>query len=144
MRLNDLQPNQGARCSRRRVGRGSGSGLGKTCGRGHKGQRSRSGCGVVSGFEGGQMPLQRRLPKYGFSSRKKYLSDEIRLSDLEKLSVDKIDLAVLRSVKLVRRRAQRVKIILKGSVSRPFTIRGLVLSQGAHAAIKAVGGHIEK
>ncbi|MBT8420196.1 MAG: 50S ribosomal protein L15 [Gammaproteobacteria bacterium] len=144
MRLNSLRPGEGARHSRKRVGRGSGSGLGKTCGRGHKGQRSRSGGGTIIGFEGGQMPLQRRLPKYGFSSRKAYLSEEVRLGDLDALSVDVIDLDVLRSKKLVHPRVRRVKVILKGSVSKPLVVRGLVLTKGSRAALEAVGGRVEE
>lgn len=144
MHLNSLRPSQGSRCSRLRVGRGLGSGVGKTCGRGHKGQRSRTGAGTIAGFEGGQMPLQRRLPKYGFSSRKKRFADEVRLGDIAHLSVDQIDLDVLRSAGLVRRRTQRAKIILKGSISKQFVVRGVVLTKGAYAAIKAVGGQVEK
>nr|VFJ58738.1 MAG: LSU ribosomal protein L15P [Candidatus Kentron sp. FW] len=144
MRLNNFRSSQGSVYSRKRVGRGMGSGLGKTCGRGHKGQRSRSGGGVIVGFEGGQMPLQRRLPKYGFSSRKKYFTDEVRVGDLAALTVDRIDLDVLRSAKLIHQRVRRVKIILKGEVSKPFVIKGLTLTKGARVAIEAVGGRIEE
>nr|VFJ63193.1 MAG: LSU ribosomal protein L15P [Candidatus Kentron sp. FW] len=144
MRLNNFRSSQGSVYSRKRVGRGMGSGLGKTCGRGHKGQRSRSGGGVIVGFEGGQMPLQRRLPKYGFSSRKKYFTDEVRVGDLAALTVDRIDLDVLRSAKLIHQRVRRVKIILKGEVSKPFAIKGLTLTKGARVAIEAVGGRIEE
>lgn len=144
MHLNTLQPGQGSKCSRMRVGRGAGSGVGKTCGRGHKGQSSRSGSGATAGFEGGQMPLQRRLPKYAFFSRKKRFADEVRLGDIALLSGDQVDLDVLRSGRLVPRRAQRVKIILKGNISRRFVIKGVALTKGAYAAIEAVGGQVEK
>lgn len=144
MRLNDLRSPEGATHSSKRVGRGSGSGLGKTCGRGHKGQLSRSGGGRLTGFEGGQMPLQRRLPKYGFSSRKALFSDEVRLGDLASLSVDVIDPDVLRSKKLVHSRARRIKVILKGDVSKPLVVRGLVLTKGSRAAIEAAGGRVEE
>nr|VFK40483.1 MAG: LSU ribosomal protein L15P [Candidatus Kentron sp. SD]VFK45847.1 MAG: LSU ribosomal protein L15P [Candidatus Kentron sp. SD]VFK79901.1 MAG: LSU ribosomal protein L15P [Candidatus Kentron sp. SD] len=144
MRLNDLQPSQGSRNFRARVGRGMGSGLGKTCGRGHKGQRSRAGSGAIAGFEGGQMPLQRRLPKYGFSSRKRRFSDEVRLRDVAALSEDRIDLDILQKMKLVNRRVRRVKIILKGNVSKSFEVKGVTLTKGAYAAIEAAGGRIEK
>lgn len=144
MRLSDLHPGEGAKYSRKRVGRGMGSGMGKTCGRGHKGQCSRSGGGAAVGFEGGQMPLQRRLPKYGFSSRKAYFTAEVRLGDLAALSGDVIDPHILRAKKLIHPRARRVKVISKGSVSRPLLVRGLVLTKGARAAIEAVGGRIEE
>jgi large subunit ribosomal protein L15 len=121
-----------------------GSGVGKTCGRGNKGQRSRSGGGTIVGFEGGQMPLQRRLPKYGFSSRKAYLTHEVRLGDIASLSATEIDMDVLRSEKLIHSRTQRVKIILKGEVSRSLVVRGLVLTKGSRAAIEAAGGRIEE
>lgn len=144
MRLNSLRSGEGARRSRKRVGRGAGSGLGKTCGRGHKGQRSRSGGGTIVGFEGGQMPLQRRLPKYGFTSRKANFSDGIRLGDLDALSVGVIDLDILRSEKLIDSRVRRIKVILKGSVSKPLVIRGLLLTKGARAAVEAAGGRVEE
>lgn len=144
MRLNSLRSGEGARHTRKRVGRGAGSGLGKTCGRGHKGQRSRSGGGTIVGFEGGQMPLQRRLPKYGFTSRKANFSDEVRLGDLDALSMGVIDLDILRSKKLVDLRVRHVKVILKGSVSKPLVIRGLLLTKGARAAVEAVGGRVEE
>jgi len=146
MRLNDLQPSPGSAApSRKRVGRGIGSGLGKTCGRGHKGQHSRSGSGTIAGFEGGQMPLQRRLPKCGFSSRKKRFADEVRLSDVAALSSDRIDMNILRSAGLIHRRAQRAKIILKGNMSRPFVVaKGLVLTKGVRVAVEAAGGQVEE
>nr|VFK20832.1 MAG: large subunit ribosomal protein L15 [Candidatus Kentron sp. LFY] len=152
MHLNNLQPSLGSKHSRVRVGRGRGSGLGKTCGRGHKGQCSRAGGGAIAGFEGGQMPLQRRLPKYGFSSRKKHLVDEVRLGDVVLLSVDRVDLNVLRSVGLVHRRARRVKIILNRNVSRSFEVKAwkvakskdVVLTKGAYAVLEVAGGQIEE
>jgi large subunit ribosomal protein L15 len=143
MRLNDLYPGSGVKHPRKRVGRGMGSGLGKTCGRGNKGQKSRSGARIIAGFEGGQMPLQRRLPKYGFSSRKAYLNDEVRLGDLSSLRAEVIDINALRAAKLVHSRARRVKIILKGTVSKPLVVRGLLVTKGARALIEDAGGQIE-
>lgn len=144
MHLNSLRPGEGATHSSKRVARGAGSGLGKTCGRGHKGQRSRSGGGTIVGFEGGQMPLQRRLPKYGFSSRKARFVGEVRLDDLNALSAEIIDLSVLRAKKLVSSRVRRARVILKGSILKPLVIRGVELTKGSRAAIEAAGGRVEE
>ncbi|MBK1648124.1 50S ribosomal protein L15 [Rhabdochromatium marinum] len=141
MRLNDLQPSRTARA--KRVGRGIGSGLGKTCGRGHKGQKSRTGGFHKVGFEGGQMPLQRRLPKVGFRSRKARVSDEIRTSELNRVESDTIDLAALRAAGLINRSVRQVKVVLSGSVNKSVRLKGLPVTKGARAAIEAAGGSIE-
>lgn len=144
MKLNDLKPAPGSRRARRRVGRGPGSGLGKTCGRGQKGQRSRSGGGVPAGFEGGQMPLQRRLPKFGFTSRKAPFNDEVKVGDLARLESDAVDPALLKAAGLVKRRAKYIKIIAGGEAARAFTVSGGVrVSAGARAAIEAAGGKVD-
>ncbi len=143
MRLNDLRPDPGSRPARKRVGRGIGSGLGKTCGRGHKGQKARAGGFHKLGFEGGQMPLQRRLPKVGFRSPKAKIKDEVRLHDLERIPGDVVDLAALKAAGIVNRGIRIVKIIASGQVSRALTIRGLGVTKGARAAIEAAGGRIE-
>lgn len=142
MHLNTLSPAPGSTKARRRVGRGIGSGLGKTCGSGHKGQKSRSGGTVRAGFEGGQMPLQRRLPKFGFTSRIGRITAEIRTSELASLSADVIDLAALREAGLVTTVIRRVKVMLSGEVTKPITVKGLRVSGGARAAIEAAGGKI--
>ncbi|MCX7892579.1 MAG: 50S ribosomal protein L15 [Burkholderiales bacterium] len=142
MRLNDLKPAAGAKKARRRVGRGIGSGLGKTAGRGHKGQKSRSGGFHKVGFEGGQMPLQRRLPKRGFVSPKRDDVAEIRLSDLERLKADAVDLAALRAAGLVPQHATRAKIILSGKLTRKVAVSGVRATKGAKAAIEAAGGSV--
>jgi len=144
MRLNDIKPVPGSKRTAKRVGRGIGSGFGKTCGRGHKGQKSRSGGSLKAGFEGGQMPLQRRLPKVGFRSRKALVSDEIRLHELGGLEGDVVDLAVLRKANLISGRIERVKIIASGDLDRAVTVRGLAVTKGARAAIEAAGGTVEK
>ncbi len=143
MRLNELSPGQGAKRIRTRVGRGIGSGLGKTCGRGHKGQHSRSGGFRKVGFEGGQMPLQRRLPKVGFSSRIGRVTAEIRLSELSKLAGDVVDLVSLRAANIITASIIRGRIILSGTVDKAYTVKGLALTKGARAAIEAAGGKIE-
>ncbi|MBK1655300.1 50S ribosomal protein L15 [Allochromatium vinosum] len=143
MKLNDLRPDPGSRPSAKRVGRGIGSGLGKTCGRGHKGQKARAGGFHKVGFEGGQMPLQRRLPKVGFRSRKSLEKDEIRLSELNLVEGDVVDLETLRAAGLLNRVVKSVKIIASGEVTRALTIRGLGVTKGARAAIEAAGGTIE-
>lgn len=142
MYLHTLKPAPGAKKARKRVGRGIGSGSGKTCGRGHKGQLSRSGSSRKVGFEGGQMPLQRRLPKIGFASRKAKFTKELRLHELDKLALDLIDLASLKAAKVVKRRIKRVKVFLAGQVTRPFTVKGLAVTKGAKEAILAAGGSI--
>ena len=143
MRLNNLQPGAGAKTDRKRVGRGIGSGLGKTGGRGNKGQKSRTGGFHKVGFEGGQMPLQRRLPKVGFKSRVGRYVAEIRLSELSKVSADVIDLAALQAADLVASNVRRAKVIASGSVDKAVTLKGLGVTKGARAAIEAAGGTIE-
>lgn len=142
MQLNKIRPAQGATHAKRRVGRGIGCGLGKTCGRGHKGQKSRSGGFHKVGFEGGQMPLQRRLPKRGFISLTRYDSAQVRLSDLEKVAVDVIDLLSLKQAGIVPAAARIVKIVMSGEIKRSVKLQGLLLTKGARAAIQAAGGSI--
>jgi large subunit ribosomal protein L15 len=142
MKLNDIKPAEGAKKERRRVGRGIGSGLGKTAGRGHKGQKSRSGGFHKVGFEGGQMPLQRRLPKRGFVSLTGADTAEVRLSILEKIASDVIDLAALKSAGAVPRSATGAKVILAGKITRAVTLAGVKATKGARAAIEAAGGSI--
>jgi len=144
MRLNDLKPADGAKRPRRRVGRGIGSGLGKTAGRGHKGQKSRSGGFHKVGFEGGQMPLHRRLPKRGFTSMSRGLTAEVRLDELQKLKETDIDLAVLKLAGVIRRDALAAKVILSGKLSRKVTLKGVLATKGARVAIEAAGGKIEE
>lgn len=142
MQLNDIQPAQGAKHAKRRVGRGIGSGLGKTCGRGHKGQKSRAGGFHKVGFEGGQMPLQRRLPKRGFVSQTRGNTAQVRLSDLQKLPIDSIDLLALKQAGVVHAEALAAKVILCGELSRAVKLQGLLVTKGARAAIEAAGGSI--
>ena len=143
MRLNELKPAAGSHPARKRVGRGIGSGVGKTGGRGHKGQKCRSGGFHKVGFEGGQMPLQRRLPKIGFRSRKALTREEIRLSELGGVDGDVVDMAALLKADLISRATKSVKIILSGKVERAVTVRGIGVTKGARAAIEAAGGKIE-
>ncbi|QCI25123.1 50S ribosomal protein L15 [Buchnera aphidicola (Rhopalosiphum padi)] len=143
MRLNTLSPALGARKNHKRLGRGIGSGFGKTSGRGHKGQKSRSGGHVNRGFEGGQMPLYRRLPKFGFNSRKKNITTEVRLSDISNLSTSIIDLRVLKKEKIINKNIKYVKIILSGKLEVPLTLHGLRVTRGARLAIENYGGKIE-
>ena len=143
MRLNTLKPAAGAKKARKRLGRGGGSGLGKTAGRGHKGQKSRAGGYHKVGFEGGQMPLQRRLPKFGFRSLALRFNDEIRLHELNGLDANPIDLIALQAAGLVRHHTQTVKVILSGTIDKPVTIKGLGVTKGARAAIEAAGGKVE-
>ena len=142
MRLNTIKPAAGAKKARRRVGRGIGSGLGKTAGRGHKGQKSRSGGFHKVGFEGGQMPLQRRLPKRGFVSRSKNDTAEIRLSDLARLPVTDIDVLALKSAGLVPAAAKTVKVIKTGKLEKAINLSGVLATKGAKAAIEAAGGSV--
>ncbi len=144
MRLNTLSPAEGAKHAPKRAGRGIGSGLGKTGGRGHKGQNSRSGGGVRRGFEGGQMPLYRRLPKFGFTSRKAMITAEVRLSDFAAIEGDVIDLNALKAANVVGIQIEFAKVILSGEVNRAVTVRGLRVTKGARAAIEAAGGKIEE
>ncbi len=143
MKLNTLRPPRAAQQSRKRVGRGIGSGCGKTCGRGHKGQRSRSGGYHKVGFEGGQMPLQRRLPKIGFRSRKAGLTAEVRLHELAKVDSDAIDVAALKAAGIVSHRILRVKIIGSGTLDKTLTLTGISVTKGAKAAIEAAGGKFQ-
>ena len=142
MQLNKIKPAEGSTHAKRRVGRGIGCGLGKTCGRGHKGQKSRSGGFHKIGFEGGQMPLQRRLPKRGFISLTRYDSAQVRLSDLEKMAVDVIDLLSLKQAGVVPVAARIVKVVMSGEIRRSVKLQGLLLTKGARAAIQAAGGSI--
>ena len=143
MRLNTLKPAPGAKQSRHRVGRGIGSGWGKTAGLGHKGQRARAGGYHKVGFEGGQMPLHRRLPKRGFSSRSREATGEVRLSDLARVKGAEIDLAALKAAGLVVRDALAAKVILSGKLERKVALKGILASKGARAAIESAGGTIE-
>ena len=142
MQLNTIKPAAGAKHAKRRVGRGIGSGLGKTAGRGHKGQKSRAGGYHKVGFEGGQMPLQRRLPKRGFKSQSLKYNAEINLDDLQALAGDEIDVLTLKAVGLVPELAKTVKVILSGSISRKVTLKGVGATKGAKAAIEAAGGSV--
>ena len=144
MRLNTLQPADGSKKDRKRVGRGIGSGLGKTGGRGHKGQKSRSGGYHKVGFEGGQMPLQRRLPKMGFLSRKSRFVDELRLNELALVNADVIDLDALKAANLISREVRSVKVFASGSIDKAVTLKGIRVTRGARAAIEAAGGKIEE
>lgn len=143
MRLNGLQPAPGSRVEKRRLGRGIGSGLGKTSGKGHKGQKARAGGFHKVGFEGGQMPLQRRLPKVGFTSRSKHRSAEVTLRSLAKITADCIDLTLLKQAGLVPAAALRAKVIVKGELDRAIQIKGLLVSAGARRIIEEKGGSIE-
>jgi len=143
MRLNTLKPADGSKQDRKRVGRGIGSGSGKTCGRGHKGQKSRSGGFHKIGFEGGQMPLQRRLPKMGFSSRKSRFVDELRLNELALVEGDVVDMDALRAANLISRTISSVKVFASGSIDKAVTLKGIRVTKGARAAIEAAGGKIE-
>ena len=143
MRLNELKPDVGSKKPAKRVGRGIGSGLGKTAGRGHKGQKARAGGFHKVGFEGGQMPLQRRLPKVGFHSRKGLSRAEVRLGELAQVQGDVVDLKALVEARVVSRSTKSAKIIASGEVSRALTIRGVGVTKGARAAIEAAGGTVE-
>ncbi|EKF74431.1 50S ribosomal protein L15 [Alcanivorax hongdengensis A-11-3] len=144
MRLNDLHPAEGSRPEGKRVGRGIGSGLGKTGGRGHKGLKSRSGGSVKPGFEGGQMPLQRRVPKFGFTSKLAMGTAEVRLAELAKVEGDVVDLEALKKANVVRRDMKRAKIVLQGEIDRAVTIRGVAITKGAREAVEKAGGKIEE
>jgi large subunit ribosomal protein L15 len=144
MRLNSLRPAAGSRPSAKRRGRGIGSGLGKTGGRGHKGQKSRSGGFHKVGFEGGQMPLQRRLPKVGFTSRKSRVSEEVRLNELRLVEGDAVDLAALKAAGVIKQGTLYAKVVASGEISKAVTVRGIGVSKGARAAIEAAGGKIEE
>ena len=144
MRLNSLSPAPGAKKNSKRVGRGIGSGTGKTAGRGHKGQKARSGGGIRPGFEGGQMPLQKRLPKYGFSSRISRTTAQIRLGELNAIEGDVVDLEALKNADLVRDNVVRARVFLSGELGKALTIKGLVVTKGAREAIEKAGGKVEE
>ena len=144
MRLNTLAPAEGAKHSGKRVGRGIGSGLGKTGGRGHKGQKSRSGGSVKPGFEGGQMPIQRRLPKFGFTSRKSFVSDQVTLSEIAKVEGDIVTVDTLKAAGLIKKEIMFVKVMKSGEISRAVTVSGVKVSKGAREAIEAAGGKVEE
>ena len=144
MHLNTVKPPEGSKHSAKRVGRGIGSGNGKTCGRGHKGQKSRSGGFHKTGFEGGQMPLQRRLPKVGFRSRKGRYSAELRLHELALVEADVVDMLSLKAANLVPQETQRVKVIASGKIEKAVSLRGIAVTKGARAAIESAGGKIEE
>lgn len=143
MRLNTIKPGHGAKHNSKRLGRGIGSGKGKTCGRGHKGQRARAGGFHKIGFEGGQMPLQRRLPKFGFTSMKALATQEIRLSDLQKMTSATVDLEALKVANVITKNIKHVKVIASGDIKKAVILKGIAATQGAKAAIEAAGGKIE-
>ena len=143
MKLNEIRPAEGSKKDRKRVGRGAGSGLGKTAGRGHKGQKSRSGGYHKVGFEGGQMPLQRRLPKRGFASRKARYAAEVRLYQIQAMKADVIDLESLKAENIVGHDAKKIKVINTGAIERKVTVKGLGVTKGAQEAIEAAGGTVE-
>ncbi|GGA90154.1 50S ribosomal protein L15 [Neiella sp. HB171785] len=144
MRLNTLSPAEGSKPTGKRVGRGIGSGLGKTGGRGHKGQKSRSGGGVRAGFEGGQMPLKQRLPKFGFTSRKQLAREEIRTHELNKVEAEVVDMNALRAANLIKGTTKYVKVVLSGEVTKAVNLKGIAVTKGAQAAIEAAGGKVEE
>ncbi len=143
MKLNNVKPAAGSKTARKRVGRGIGSGLGKTAGRGHKGQHSRSGGYHKVGFEGGQLPIQRRLPKVGFATSANRFTGEVRLYQLDALKEDVVDIEVLKAAKVVSNEARKVKVIARGEIQRAVTIKGLAVSAGAKKAIEAAGGQVQ-
>ena len=143
MRLNTLNPAPGSRKDAKRVGRGIGSGVGKTAGRGHKGQKSRSGGKVRPGFEGGQMPLQKRLPKYGFTSRIARTTAQVRLAELAAVEGDVVDLDALKAADLVKQNVTRARVFLSGELGKAVTVKGLAVTKGAREAIEKAGGKIE-
>lgn len=144
MRLNTIGPAPGSKRQKRRVGRGPGSGWGKTASRGQKGQKSRSGGGVRPGFEGGQQPLKQRIPKFGFRSRVGLITAEIRLSEINGLDADVVDLDALKAANIVSRNIKRARVMLSGEINRPVTVKGLGVTKGARAAIEAAGGKVEE
>ncbi len=143
MRLNTIKPSEGSKRARKRVGRGIGCGQGKTCGRGHKGQHSRSGGYHKVGFEGGQMPLQRRLPKFGFRSRKSLTKAEVRLNELELANIDIVDIDALKNADIISNNIKTVKVMLSGEINKAITLKGIGATKGAKAAIEAAGGKLE-
>ena len=143
MRLNDIQPRRGSRKQRKRLGRGISAGQGKTCGRGHKGQKSRSGGKVRIGFEGGQLPLQRRVPRFGFRSRIGAVTAEVRVGELVRVAGDEITLDSLKAANVLSKDVKRARVFMSGEIHRSVTIKGLSVTQGARAAIEKMGGTIE-
>ena len=144
MQLNGIKPGHGSRSQKKRVGRGMGSGLGKTCGRGHKGQKSRSGGRVRPGFEGGQQPLQMRLPKFGFNSALARITGQVTLSEIASMEAETINLQALKDADILKGSIKRAKVILSGSIEKPVTLKGLGASKGARLAIEAAGGKVEE
>ena len=144
MHLNTLKPAEGSSKTRKRVGRGIGSGLGKTCGRGHKGQKSRSGGSTKVGFEGGQMPLQRRLPKVGFNSRMAKYTAELTLNEIASLDVDVVDIKALHTANILPHSMTRAKVMLSGTIDKAVTLKGIRATKGARAAIEKAGGSVEE
>ena len=144
MKLNTLSPAAGSKHAAKRVGRGIGSGLGKTAGRGHKGQKSRSGGSIRPGFEGGQMPLKQRLPKFGFTSRKSLVSAEVRLNEIAKVDGEVVTIETLKQAGLLVNTVKFAKVVLSGEISRSVTVQGLRVTKGARTAIEAAGGKIEE
>ncbi len=143
MRLNSIGPAAGSKKAKRRVGRGPGSGWGKTAARGQKGQKARSGGGVRPGFEGGQQPLKQRVPKFGFRSRVGLTTAEVRLSELNGMEADTVDLEALKAANIISRNMKRARVILSGEIARAVTVKGLGVTKGAKAAIEAAGGKVE-
>jgi large subunit ribosomal protein L15 len=143
MEMNTLKPARGSKQVKKRLGRGIGSGLGKTSGKGHKGQKARAGGKVRAGFEGGQMPYQMRVPKFGFRSRKGLVTEQVRLAELAAVTGDVVDLESLKGANLVRKSAKRARIMLAGAISRAVTVKGIGVTKGARAAIEAAGGKVE-
>lgn len=143
MHLNDLSPAPGSRKARRRIGRGTGSGNGKTAGKGHKGQKARKSGNVRPGFEGGQLPLQMRVPKFGFRSRVGLSTAEVRLSELAKVEGDVVSIDALKSANVLKRSVKRARVVLSGGIDRAVTVKGVKVTRGARAAIEAAGGKVE-
>lgn len=143
MQLNSLSPADGSKTNKKRVGRGIGSGTGKTCGRGHKGQKSRTGGSIRPGFEGGQQPLQMRLPKFGFNSAKARVTAEITLSELANVEADVVDLQALKDADIISNGMMRAKVMLSGEIKKAVKVKGLGVTKGAKAAIEAAGGSVE-
>ena len=143
MRLNELSPAPGSKPPKKRVGRGVGSGLGKTCGRGHKGQKARKSGNVKPGFEGGQMPLQRRVPKFGFRTQIAMVTAEVRLGELAAVDANVIDLDALKAANIVTKGMKRARVMLSGGIDKAVTLKGIAVTKGARAAIEAAGGKVE-
>lgn len=143
MQLNNLSPGAGSKKPKRRLGRGPGSGLGKTAGKGHKGQKARAGGTVRAGFEGGQLPLQMRVPKFGFRSRIGRTTAEVRLGEIARVDGDQVDLETLKQANVIKRSVKRARVVLSGSIDRAVNVRGMKVTRGARAAIEAAGGKVE-